>query len=447
MKDMKYLQKRGDQWHYVRRVPKKYREIDPRGMIRNSLGTDSLTKARKLRTAQAEKEDQIWKLEAAGEYGDKTAREQADFQKAQIIAKSLNLNLIDVEALAKLPVDNILNRLSILENNDGTLPDKEKADSLLGTTKRPEVSISEAFELYFDKIAVGQLLGKSDSQKKNWYKPKRRAIMNFIEMHGDITMGKINREHATDFSDWWGERLNPGGTEKPMAPNTANRDIGNLRKFYREYWEYVGEEERKNPFRNMRFKNIPSEPRPPFEDSWVRDNILRAGVFDGLNFEAKLLVYALIETGCRPSELANIQPQNIKLDDDVPHICIRYASGRQLKARASERDIPLVGISLLAMRQAPNGFPRYRDKDALLSASLMKAFRARKLFPTPDHKIYSLRHSFEKRMLEAGLDYGLRCTLLGHKDNRPAYGDGGAMAYRRDELLKIVHPVDPNFAL
>jgi len=44
-------------------------------------------------------------------------------------------------------------------------------------------------------------------------------------------------------------------------------------------------------------------------------------------------------------------------------------------------------------------------------------------------------------MLEAGLDFGLRCTLMGHRNPRPEYGDGGSLAYRREELLKIAHPV------
>lgn len=61
------------------------------------------------------------------------------------------------------------------------------------------------------------------------------------------------------------------------------------------------------------------------------------------------------------------------------------------------------------------------------------------------HRLYSLRHSFEKRMLEAGLDYGLRCLLMGHKNSRPSYGDGGSMEYRRDELLKISHPISNSF--
>lgn len=57
------------------------------------------------------------------------------------------------------------------------------------------------------------------------------------------------------------------------------------------------------------------------------------------------------------------------------------------------------------------------------------------------------RHSFEKRMLEAGLDYGLRYLLMGHKNSRPSYGDGGSIAYRRDELLKIAHPVSSDFVI
>ncbi len=71
---------------------------------------------------------------------------------------------------------------------------------------------------------------------------------------------------------------------------------------------------------------------------------------------------------------------------------------------------------------------------------MMKAFRSRELFPTPNHVIYSFRHAFEKRMQEANIDYGLRCLLMGHANTRPRYGDGGSLAYRRDELLKIVHP-------
>jgi len=196
----------------------------------------------------------------------------------------------------------------------------------------------------------------------------------------------------------------------------------------------------KNPFRQLNFQETLAPDVPAFETDWVLNRILEPGVFDGINPQAALIVYALIETGARPGEIANLQPEHIRLDDAVPHIRIRARQGREIKTQASIRDIPLVGVSLAAMRQAPAGFPHYRDKPDLLSATLMKAFRNRELFPSEKHVIYSFRHAFEKRMLEGGLDYGLRCTLMGHSNSRPAYGDGGSLTYRRDQLLKIAHP-------
>lgn len=123
----------------------------------------------------------------------------------------------------------------------------------------------------------------------------------------------------------------------------------------------------------------------------------------------------------------------------VPYISIRPVD-REIKAAASNRDIPLVGVALDAMRQAPGGFPHYRDKGELVSANLMKAFRQRELFPTADHVIYSFRNAFEDRMLEAGIDHDMRYYFMGYKNQRPSYGEKGSMEFRRDLLMKIVHP-------
>lgn len=68
--------------------------------------------------------------------------------------------------------------------------------------------------------------------------------------------------------------------------------------------------------------------------------------------QARLIVYALIETGCRPSEIANLLPEDIRLGDAVPHIRIRPRKGREIKTQTSIREIPLVGVSLEAMKRA-----------------------------------------------------------------------------------------------
>ena len=171
------------------------------------------------------------------------------------------------------------------------------------------------------------------------------------------------------------------------------------------------------------------------------------GLFDGLNEQARTIIYALIETGCRPSEIANLQPEHIRLDADVPYIRISPTDNREIKTLSSIREIPLVGVSLEAMKHAPEGFPHYYDRNDLLSQTLMKAFRARDLFPTKRHRIYSFRHSFEKRMIEAEIYAELRKILMGHADERPKYGDGESLAFRRDPLLKRVHPYPEDILL
>ena len=131
-----------------------------------------------------------------------------------------------------------------------------------------------------------------------------------------------------------------------MSGSTGNKNLGSLRKLYRKYFEHIGEEERQNPFRNMRFAETKIQSVKSFDVDWVRERILAPNIFEGLKREGALLVMTLIETGCRPSELANIMPENICIETDVPHIKIRATPNRQLKSGASKRDIPLIGVAL-----------------------------------------------------------------------------------------------------
>ena len=124
-------------------------------------------------------------------------------------------------------------------------------------------------------------------------------------------------------------------------------------KLYCEYWEFEGDETRDNPFRNRSFGKHGIKDIPHFDDEWVRMRILEPRIFDGLKPQAALLLYGMIETGCRPSELANLKPENIVLETDVPFIRIRPSEDRQLKSSSSMRDIPLVGVSLAAFKRAP----------------------------------------------------------------------------------------------
>lgn len=437
-----YLQQRGEVWYYIRRVPTILSEKIGRRIISRSLETDSVSMARRRRDMCADADDARWQKLIPSTF----ERPSIDrsLRQARRDATTMGFTYKPVKELTEPHnYEELAQRLLHLE----ALQVRERVDIeraapvLIGTVAPDKVTITKALELYLSEIALGEVAGKSPEQRANYNKVKRRAVANFVKLNGDVDMRKIDREQARKVYQFWAAKVHPKNGEKPMSGNSANRDLGNLRKLYRRYFEHIGEEERQNPFRNLRFSDKKMKTVKPFTNSFVRERIMQPSIFEGLNREAVLLSYALIETGCRPSELANIQPENIRLDDEVPHIRIRSSANRALKSAASVRDIPLVGVSLEAMKCAPNGFPHYRDRGYLLSQTLLKAFKNRDLMPTTNHRIYSFRHSFEGRMLEAGLDFGLRCTLMGHRNPRPEYGDGGSLQYRRDEMLKLVHPV------
>ena len=428
-----YLRLRHDVWHYVRRVPKAVRHIDDRVLIYRSLETDSRKVARQRRDICAAADDQRWSEITPSRFG--TPAPDAVMKDLQQRAQAFGFTYMPVsEIVDKLNGEQIVQRVTALGPINGPLTPKQQrdADALLGLAETPKVKISQALELYLSEIALDEQTGKSPEQLKTYTKVKRRAVANFIKLNGDMDMLEIGRDEARTVYRFWADRVQPKGDQKPLSGSSANRDLGNLRKLYRRYFEHIGDENRQNPFRNLRFASPKLKQVQPFSDDWVRSKILAPNMFKGLKREAALLCLAMIETGCRPSELANIEPENIRLDDEIPHIRIRSSSKRALKSTASVREIPLIGVSLEAMKRASNGFPHYRDRSYLLSASLTKAFKARELFPTKQHRIYSFRHSFENRMLEAGLDFGLRCTLMGHRNPRPEYGDGGSLAYCRD---------------
>lgn len=454
VEDNSYLEQRGRVWWYNRRVPRKFAHLDTRKRIKESLSTTSLEQARYKRDLLAEADDHYWaSLQIADEAGPSTNREVSEavrrrYKMATVKALASGFIYQPIDHLAtEAPIEEALARLLAVQTQAGPqeIPKERDAEALLGGATKPTITVTEAFEIYLSEIAYNAQLYKSPNQRASWEKTKRTSIQYFIDFAGDIALEDISRELALKYQKHWARQVKPKDSKtKPMAPNTANRHIGNIRSLYTDYFKHIGEEERPNPFRNMHFKAKARTEVPPFSSDWVCKKILAPGATRRWNPELQLILLMLIETGCRPSEIINLRIEDFHMDGPVPYIAIRARTDREVKTDTSERDIPLVGISLeAAKRAAPRAFSHYYDRNELVSANMMKNLRNRGLLETPNHKVYSLRHAFEKRMQEANIDYGLRCLLMGHKTTRPVYGDGGSLEYRRDELLKIAHPFDP----
>jgi hypothetical protein len=270
-----YLQLRGDIWHYFRRVPKTVRHVDHRSFIYRSLDTDSRKVARQRRDICASADDQRWNEIAPGAFG--SAPANAVLMDLNQRAQAYGFTYKPVSELIAAPdIEELLKRIEAIPTPVSASKQKiaNDTDALLGIAQTPSVTISQAIDLYLSEIILSELAGKSPEQIATFSKIKRRAVANFIKINGDLDMKEITRDHAHAIRKFWQDRIHPKDGRKPMSGSTGNKDLGSLRKLYRKYFEHIGEEDRQNPFRNMRFAETKIQTVKSFDNEWVRERIL-----------------------------------------------------------------------------------------------------------------------------------------------------------------------------
>lgn len=442
----RFLAERHGNYHYKRRVPVEVGDLDVRfPVVRMSLKTDDLALARRKRDHLEQADNALWaSLIVDGASDPARRRYEAAVRRVEALGFAFHSGP-DIEALMSL--DDLRRRLQAAQNE----PSDVAARALIGAVSVPKTSISAAFTIYCDEIVADELTGKSQAQKDQWKKVKRRAVSNFIELVADKPMDEITVDDAKKIYLHWLARIAPKKGKATASASSGNRDIGNLRVLYSAYFKYMGQGRRENPFDGLGYSTRKKRSRPPVPTEWIRDRILAdATLLDGLNEEARGILLIIIETGARPSEIANLLPSSFRMAHKVPHIAIEPREDpddpREIKTESSRRLVPLVGVALAAaQRHAAQGFPRYRDRENDLSATLNKYLRTNGLLPAGGHTVYSLRHSFEDRMKEGGLEDELRRLIMGHTVDRPKYGQGGLLDWRRRELAKIALPFDPLF--
>ncbi len=432
---MKYLKKRGKWYHYQRRVPIRVLQVyellkvKVKRSVEEPLYTDSEILAEERSISVNKRYESFWNdIIAKG-----ITMAESDFQKVVQTAKLMGFTYRSQEELVDAPLPKVLNRLQVLSEAEGT---EQQVKALLGGAKAPTMLLSQALERFWD-ISDHEIMDKSPQQIRKWKNPIIKAINDFIELRGDKELTEYTRNDMTEFRKWWIGLINNEGRKA----NTYNKAARNVKKVMLT----VSEHERVDVkidwiFKNYSLDEDDTSTTPPFETQHVKENILNPKYHETLNLEARCILYAMADTGARPSELVGLRPQDIDLEADVPHIRIHPYKGHKLKNKYSKREIPLVGCALWAFKQMPTGFPRYRDSKSgreNLSAVLNKHLNKMNLLPTEEHTVYSLRHSFDDRMTDAGVITRIAKELFGHKIPGTVYGDGGTLERKQEWLLKL----------
>jgi integrase len=426
-----YLSIRTGVWHYYRRVPSAYCDLDKRGSIKLStkikVANDRTgIKASRVAARMNATLEAFWR----GISEDKAIEARQSYTDAIKLARSLGLDYLTPSAWSEKPIDEVLARIETVIA-DGRLENPALRKAVLGGIEKPAIMLSSLYS-EFEATQRTNLSRMSPDQVRKWKAAKKRAVEILIEQKGDKPLHELSRDDALSYADWWEDRVITEG----INAGTANKNISHIGGMIRAVNKRLGLR-LDNVFAGTRIEGGKDGTRKPFDLDFIRNVILADGQLADLNDEARDVVYAVMETGARPSEIINLSKHQIVLDAAIPHIRIQ-PEGRLLKTDQSEREIPLVGMALDAIRRHPEGFPRYFDKGSSLSATLMKHFKKRKLLPSEKHSIYSFRHSFKDRLKDVEAPEELIDEMMGHTTAKPKYGDGYGLKLKLKYLQAIV---------
>lgn len=142
-----HLRKRGSWWHYFRHRPVKYRDIEPKAIITFGLGTTCFSEA-KLKAAQVSCDlDSKWSQALKQGISLSSASASEQYCAALEVNQANGFALTQTEALSD---HELLNRLRYLVMGDLNHPEQK---AMLGFVKKPQMSVMEAFDRFWEHIA------------------------------------------------------------------------------------------------------------------------------------------------------------------------------------------------------------------------------------------------------------------------------------------------------
>lgn len=429
----KWLVRRGRVLHYRRRVPERYARFDPRPFVSASCETADIAAAVVARDRLNAIFEALWKSLARGDDPNAKERHQAAIERCRLegftYMPAARLREMDDEDLVARLV-----RLGVLQEEDDQRrkpgsDEQAVTPALLGLAREPQIALSQLLETYED-LTRDERRMMSDAQRHKWRLPHVRAQRSLVEVVGDKALADFGRGDALAFRAWWFERIE---TEE-LSPESANKDISHLGKMIATISDRH-DMDLPRRFRGLRFA-VEGGRRPPFSAQHIKDVILKPGALAGLNDDARAIVLVLVELGARPSEIAGLRPEDVRLDDAVPHLSIVSYPGRVLKTKHSARAMPLVGVAIEGARMIRDGANGYRDRGGSLSATVGKYLYENKLLENDDQSPYSFRHAFKDRLTAAGAPDLVDSTLMGHKFDRPSYGHGPTLELKLEWMQK-----------
>jgi integrase len=389
--DTKHLKLRGNVWWYQRRIPKALLEqFGGQTTVSESLGTGDIREARRKRDILN------GKLEER-----RFNAPNADRHRFLELIKTMN------EDKERFPAswDEHYDLDKIQRENDKVfIHAYTTVNGRKDHRSRYRITLKEALDNWVKKF--------HSSKTKDTVHKIKQAADKFLKHLGlyDIQLEDITKQQVNEYI----EHL-----QIKYKKTTVQGNISRLRSIW-NYADSLGEIATRSPFdKNIYAAGDKVEKRQPFtadEMLWIKENVATDEP------DKRLLVELAVFTGCRISELCNLQAKHVIVDEDITAIFI--ATG---KTDAAERVIPLTDDLATRVRALADS---KQDYDLLLgfdnSSEMSRWFSRIKTenVSTDSAKCFhSFRVMFSTAMQQSGVDELKAAAILGHKrGNTMTYG-------------------------
>lgn len=289
-------------------------------------------------------------------------------------------------------------------------------------------------------VALSDYLARHKNPSDGLIYDSTSCINKFIKLHGDIAVKNITRNMVHAYVK---DRLS-----SKVKTTTVRRELNQLSAIVNKAFLEL-EMAKKSPFMSI---DIPAEGMDAKEKKPITIVKLEAllATIRHSSTTSHLIAKIQLNTGLRVSELAVAKKADVYLFDTngqplaIPFISITPNEFRSLKNDGSERNIPLVGLSLVAMHEAAKQagdseylFKQYGKKGGGTNASA--AVNAALDFV--DINSHDFRHFISTRMREKMIPLDVRETITGHSSKGSSelkgYGEGYKLEQMHPELLKV----------
>ena len=317
--------------------------------------------------------------------------------------------------------------------------EKEWNEQILSIT--PDTSVFTTLEKQIPSVPLLSEAGqfyvamKGRAEDERFVRYTSRVVSEVIGLAGDKSVSAYTRHDALAFRNALLQR------------GSANATVKRNFECIRAIWNFAAREhgvDIVNPFSNMNYGNG----RGPLKRKSIPiEHIKKVQTlcYD-MDDEIRWLVAILSDTGMRLSEAVGLIKSDIQLNDNVSFIGLKPHSWRQLKTAGSQRDLPLVGAALWAVKRAKQSskteflFPKYCTehlcKSDYASNTLNKWLRQ---IIGDEFVVHSFRHSFRDRLREVHCPSDIVDELGGWKTHGIGvnYGLGHSLDKKFEFISKI----------